>query len=420
MKVSVITVAAFLLAMGGREGRASGLEPFFPGGDGGKSNTQPHKPVPVDAASYRQAGDIYASEGKLTEALQAYEKSLELLGQPDADILKRMATLGTWTRKYNDAEQWLNRALSATPDDAEAREVLTDIRLRRSMHLFGSTGGWEIDYADAATETGLFLGWLDWLDLYGGYSSVDRQFYRRTNLWADAYLFPAYDFYVRVGGRSKRYDYPATINSKPDDNAYRNVPAVQLEGAYMHGDGNSVSLEVEYFQPNFYWSPSVKANNVKVTAAVQNWLVRPFYAKVSAALLRDPDPRRFTVDPVTKAVQGFEYETLGLLGGALGVEKGPVNVELKYVPDRDLDRSVRWSIFGKLSYRSENLGVQYDLLYDRYARTEGRGFSASRVNMLTVFFSPAHFLEVRSGAKILSNETTRVAPFVYVRVKTGV
>lgn len=420
MKGPVVVVAAILFAMGGTEGRASGLKLLSPEGDGGKSNARTEKSLSFDAESYRQAGDTYVSEGRLTEALQAYEKSLELLGRPDAEILKRMATVGTWTRKYDEAERWLNRALRAAPDDAEAREVLTDIRLRRSMHLFGSTGGWEIDYAEAATETGIFLGWVDWLDLFGGYSSVDRQFYRRTNLWADAYIFPGYDFYVRVGGRSKRYDYPASIKSQPDENAYRNVPAVQLEAAYMHGDGNSLSLELEYFRPNFYWSPSVKANNVKVTAAVQNWLVRPFYAKVSAALLRDPDPRRFAIDPLTKAVQEFEYETLGLLGGAIGVEKGPMNIELKYVPDRDLDRSVRWSIFGKLSYRTENVGFQYDLLYDRYAQTEGRGFSASRVNMLTVFFSPAHFLEVRSGAKILSNETTRVAPFVYVRVKTGV
>jgi hypothetical protein len=286
------------------------------------------------------------------------------------------------------------------------------------MHLFASRGGWEIDYADAGTETGLFLGWVDWLDLYGGYSSVDRQFYRRTNLWADAYVFPGYDFYVRVGGRRKRYEYPATVSSPPDNNAYRNVPAVQLEGTYIHGDGNSLSLEVEYFQPDFYWSPSVKARNVKVTASVQNWLIRPFYAKASAALLHDPDPRRFQVDPLTKAIQGFDYETLGLLGGAVGFEKGGINAELKYVPDRDLDRSVRWSIFGRLSYRTGNVGVQYDLLYDRYARTDGRAGSASRVNMLTVFLSPLHFLDIRSGAKALSNGATQIAPFIYVRVKT--
>jgi tetratricopeptide (TPR) repeat protein len=372
-----------------------------------------------NAAYYRLLGEAYVRSGRLSEALSAIETSSELNGGDDAETLKRLATVGTWVRGYSDARARLAVALRSSPDDIEAAGALEDLRLKRSFQVFGSAGGNEVDYVDRASEVGAFGGWYDWMDLYGGYSTVDKVFYRRRTSWGDAYLFPDYRMSLRAGYRHNTYEYPVSINSTPDHNAYRNVPQYQVEGAYNYGEHNAVSLELEYFRPDFYWNGALHANNLKATATVGHSFLGFLYARAFVAVLKDPDPDSFVVEAVTGAVQSFGYETVSLVGGALGLDRGPFSGEVQYVPDRDLDRSTAWSLFGRLRYDFGTVRLQYDIVYDRYAESAGRGFSSSRVNMLTVVYSPFPSLEVRPGAKILSKQSTEVAPFLSVRIRTG-
>jgi hypothetical protein len=372
-----------------------------------------------DARYHSLLGEVFVRGGRLTEALRAFEASSVLRGGNDGETLKRLATVGEWVRGYSDAREWLTGALRSSPGDREAAGALNDLRLKRSFQLFGSAGGNEVDYVSRASEVGGFGGWLDWLDLYGGYSTVDKAFYRRKTSWADAYLFPDYRFSLRAGFRSNHYEYPQTINSSPDRNAYRNVPEYQIEGALTDGEHNSVSLELEYFRPDFYWNSTLHANNLKATATIGHWLLKPLYGRLFVALLRDPDPESFVAGPFTDGFLSFGYETLSLVGGALGLDEGRLSAEIQYVPDRDLDRSIGWSLFGRLRYDFGLFRVQYDIVYDSYGENAGRGFSASRVNMLTVVYSPFPPLEVRPGVKVLSKEATELAPFLSLRIRTG-
>lgn len=391
-------------------------------GDPGLAGAKARLLVARDAANaeyFTILGDACAGEGNLTEALQAYEHSSLLRGNADGGTLKKIAQVQAWMRQYSSARGTLGRVLHLNPDDGEAQSSLGAIGLQRSLHLIGSTGGWEVDYARNVQEFGAFVGWGDAADVYGGVAQTDRVFYRRTNAWADAYLFPDYRTSLRVGARYKRYEYPVTINPHPDATAYDHAVHVQVEGGYAYGADNSLSLEFEYFRPDFFWNKSLFANNFKVGASMRNTIAGPVYGRLFAAVLRDPDPQTVVSDPVSGAVTSFGYETVGLLGAGLGYDDGSLSGEVRYVPDRDLDRSLQWSVFARIAYRFGRYGIQADLLYDRYPASGSRGFTGSRVAMVTAMAEPWEWVEMRGGVKVLTRLTSEIAPFLLVRLKTG-
>ena len=368
---------------------------------------------------YSLLGDIYMTNGNLEDALHAFEKASALSGAPDAERAKKMATCSEWMREYSSAEGWLKEALLLHPDDAEASSSLENLQFRRSLHFLGSLGAPEPDYTRNAYEAGAFVGWVEWLDLYGGYSSTDRIFYRRTTSWLDAYVYPTYRSYLRLGWRGRSYRYPISINPDPDNNSFASDPGIQIEGGYVYGSDNSAALELEISRPNFYWNTAMRATVLKVGMNLKNVISGPFYAKLFGTLLRDPDPTSVSVDPMTNRLLSFGNESIGLLGGALGMDDGKFSMEVKYIPDRDLDRSLNWSVFGKIRYLAGQYGVQYDILYDTYLHDANRGFSASQVHMLTLIVDLAPVVELRGGAKALVKQGTDVAPFLSLRYKTG-
>jgi len=365
-------------------------------------------------------GDAYVAGGDLPDAIRAYERSSELQGGRDPEALKKLAVVQEWTRQYASAAQSLRRSLELNPGDDNARSSLRAIGTLRSLHVFASAGGGEIDNARNVQELGGFVGWVDWLDLYGGVSRTDRTFYRRTNRWADAYIFPDYRLYLRIGFRSKSYEYPATINPNPDNSAYHQATHIQVELGYTYGIENTLSLEVEYFRPTFFWNRDLTAGNVKVGASIRATIAGHVYGRLFASVLRNPDPDTFVMDAASHAALSFGYETVSLIGAGVGYDDGRFSAEVKYVPDRDLDRSLQWSVFARARYMSGQFGVQGDLLIDRYPETQGRTISTSRVAMLTVIAEPWQFLDMRAGVKALTTLTTEFSPFLSLRVKTGI
>jgi len=365
-------------------------------------------------------GRAYQSEGKLAEALREFELASAFSGHTEVRSIKEAATLNKWMRNYDDAKAWLQKGMSLAPDDNEANADLADLNKSRSLHVFGSTGGWEVDYARNVQEAGIFVGWVDWLDMYATYSVSERLFFNRKSFSIDMYAFPVYDTYVRLGVRYRSYQYPQAAQFPPDVNAYRDIPAVQLEVSHHYGAGNAISIEAEYFRPNFFWNERIYAHNIKIGASIRNWVLRPVYVTLVGATLRDPDPESFPGGGTTPSAGSFQYEHIGLVGGGFGFDGGALRAELKYVPNRDLDNSLGWSLFGRVRYDWESFGLQYDMLYDQYSASIARTLMVSRVNMLTVIATPLDILEFRLGAKALSRGTTEVVPFLFVRYRTGI
>ena len=189
---------------------------------------------------------------------------------------------------------------------------------------------------------------------------------------------------------------------------------------YYYFRENYFSLEAEYFTPGFYWNNGLHANNYKMGGTIRNWIARPVYAKVFVATLHDPDPQSVVTDQATNAISGFGYENITLLGGAVGFDNDRVNMEIKYVPDRDLDRSLNWSLFSTLRVNADAFSVQYDFLYDKYPSSVARGFSSSQVHMFTAIVEPAMSFEMKIGVKTLIRDVTRIAPFLSLQLRTGV
>jgi tetratricopeptide (TPR) repeat protein len=368
---------------------------------------------------HQRLGDEYMERGDFSSAMREYQQVPETVRHRDPSLLKQIATLNERTRHFTQAAEWWGKAIAANPSDAEAMDGLQALQAQRSLRIEGGYGGGEIDYSNKSYNINGFYGGVDWLDLHGGYSRNDKIAYARTNTWLDAYAFPSCDTYLRLGVQRKHYDYPQSAGSSPDNNAYLVVPDYQIEIAHYTGE-NYVSIELEYFTPNFFWNQDLRANNLKLGGTIRNWLLRPLYFKFFASTLRDPDPQTFVADAGTGGITGFQYERVAMVGGALGLENGRWNVEIKYVPDRDLDHSLDWSMFGKITFEADRLGVQYDFLYDRYSRSSSNSFQSSQAHMVSMTVEPTRMFAVRAGVKILARESTTLNPFISFRIKTGV
>ena len=387
---------------------------------GGIVTAQTNGTVDGSAQSYRHRGDEALEQGDFTAAIRNYSLSLESDRSDDVELQKKIATLHQWIREYGAAKELLGSVIARNPDDAEAVTTLQQLQIRRGLQMTGNVGEEEVDYTTRTYSAGAAYGGVDWLDLHAGFSQSSKLVYDRSDLWLEAYVFPSYRTYIRFGLRQKNYSYPSSTTAVPDNNAYARVPDFQLEFGHYYFKENHFSIEGEYFTPNFYWNNGLRANNYKIGGTIRNWIVRPVYAEVFAAVLHDPDPGSLIMDPATGSIAGFGYENMTLLGGAVGFESDRLSVDLKYVPDRDLDRSLNWSLFSRIRVNMNAFSMQYDFLYDTYPASTTNAFSSSQVHMLTGAVEPAAFLEMRVGVKMLLRDVTRVAPFISLRLKTGV
>ena len=373
-----------------------------------------------DTLSLRYRGDEALERGDFTSALEDYRRCLEATHGNDPGLLKKIATLHQWMREYTEAKEVLGTVIARNRSDEEAVAALQRMQNSRGLQLSGAYGEGEIDYTTSTYALGASYGGVDWLDLHAGFSKSSKLVYDRSSLWLDAYMFPSYRTYVRFGIQQKEYTYPFSFNAVPDNNAYSHVPDYQLEVGYYYFRENYFSLEAEYFTPGFYWNNGLHANNYKMGGTIRNWIARPVYAKVFVATLHDPDPQSVVTDQATNAISGFGYENITLLGGAVGFDNDRVNMEIKYVPDRDLDRSLNWSLFSTLRVNADAFSVQYDFLYDKYPSSVARGFSSSQVHMFTAIVEPAMSFEMKIGVKTLIRDVTRIAPFLSLQLRTGV
>lgn len=366
-------------------------------------------------------GDINKRLGNLNEAVKNYLRVLDLEQQKNVNVLKKLATVYKWMRRYHTAKNLLLEALHLAPKDREAMVDFANLRRKRGVKLFASYGGGEIDYTTKDMRVRFFYGGLDFLDFYAGYSYSDKAFYRRKQQKADLYIFPNYKFYVRLGFRYKTYEYPPSINPNPDINAYATIPDGQIELAYYYRGDDHFSIELEYFKPNFFWNKSLYADNFKLSGTWRTRVFGPVYFKAYGALLHDPDPATFVMDTLTNTVKGFKYERLGLLGGAIGVSMPRWDISTKVIPDRDLDRSTDYSVFADISYDPGTWKFSYDYLLDKYSKFSYRAGQLSHVHMLTVRLKQAGFADVLFGVKyLIRDKKSQITPFIALNLLTGI
>ncbi len=368
-------------------------------------------------AALRQQGDAAVANGDFDSAMSDYYKAFELDGSKDIELLKRIATLRSWKRDYSGARELLGTILERYPSDEEAASSLEALDIRRGLQLSGSYGEGEIDYTRKVFSLRGFYGGVDWLDLHAGYSRSDKPFYNRAEFSFDAYCFPSYRTYVRLGTRQKNYTYPSSSQVPPDNNAYTIVSDYQIELGYYYTTGNHISLEFEYFTPRFYWNNGLRARNYKIGASLRQWIARPVYAKLFAAILHDPDPATLVLGSSSGRITGFSYENAMLIGGAMGFDNDRVNAEVKFIPDRDLDRSLNWSLFATFAFTMNAVKARYDFLYDRYPTT--RAFAWSQVHIISATMEPWPVVAARIGLKTIIQNGTIVIPFVALQINSG-
>ncbi|MCP2521134.1 hypothetical protein NLD30_11915, partial [SCandidatus Aminicenantes bacterium Aminicenantia_JdfR_composite] len=175
--------------------------------------------------------ETYKLKGEFEHAIVEYKRALELKKEKDLSIMNNIATLYKWIRKYKESASWLNKILEIDPAHKESLQDMENLRLRRGLHFEINSGGWEVDYTKKGYDMRLFVGKIDWIDIYIGYSKAERIFYEREELFAKFYFFPKYTTYLKLEFQDKNYDYPN--NPDPDSTSYDHTPGIEIEVSHI-------------------------------------------------------------------------------------------------------------------------------------------------------------------------------------------
>ena len=269
---------------------------------------------PQNAEARQLLGDAYREEGNGLAAEREYNRAIAL-GRRDSDLLKSLATVEKWNRRFSKARASYRQELEAAPQDHEAREELEALRLQRGLSLFGAFGGWETDSTAKGWQSELSYRGSDRVDAFVGASYADKFFYTRQSVYGKAYAFFSPTGYIKVSFENQNYNYPVAKNPVPDSNAYRDLPSIGVEVSGNLRRNLRGSIGYEFFRPNFFFGPSDYANDHKLSAELSYataW--RPLQLRLMSAIFRDPDPNRTIVDKTNRKIT-VGYGTQYLIGG---------------------------------------------------------------------------------------------------------
>jgi tetratricopeptide (TPR) repeat protein len=349
---------------------------------------------------------LHESKGEFNAALSEYHKVLEQAPKNIAAMCA-IAQIYRWTRRFTLAETWWRRILTIEPRHAEARLELSGLRLQRGLHFSGGFGGWEIDYTKKSMDFEVFTGVIDRADLYAGYSNYDRFYYNREKVFGKVYWYLKPDMFLKLELNYKNYGYPAENNPDPDDMSYDKVPSIEIELNRQLNRMFQVSLYVEGFRPSFYWDQTARASNIKLGGQVNALFFKLLTAKLFLALLRDPNPETFSLDKAAGRILNLEYRWQSLVGGGLEFAREPFSAGVKFIPNRDLDNSLKNSIFINLGYTLRAafipfpVEIRVDYVLDNYSAYSYLSGQSTSVIMATFQAEPLPFLGLRPGFKVL-------------------
>lgn len=304
---------------------------------------------------------------------------------------------------------------------------------KEGIQIKGWVGGWEPDYTKEGYETMLFYDGIDSLDLYAGYGYSDQVYYTRQKVYAKGYYFYNPNSYLKLDLAMKDYDYPvdpAIDKPNPDSNSYDKVPVTELEVSHWLIKTVRGTLAYEFFSPNFFYDKDTTAKNHKISAEVY-YKPSPegLRAKLIYALLRDPDPDTTEIKgrdnlntPTGIATStDVEYRSSSLLGGALEYVRDRWEAELKYLPNRDLDNSYKYSFLTGVGYRvNPELSTRLDYVYDKYSSKSIYAGESANVYMVSALYKLTPRLDLGAGYKHIDiprgDENTG---FISISYKTG-
>jgi tetratricopeptide (TPR) repeat protein len=349
---------------------------------------------------------LHEKKGEFKAALAEYRKVLEQAPK-NITAMSGIAQIYRWTREFRLAETWLQRIMAIDPHHDEARNDLNGLRLQRGLHVSGSFGGWEIDYTRKSRDLEVFAGPFDHADFYAGYSKYDRFYYDREKVFGKVYWYLQPEMFLKLEFNYKNYGYPLENNPDPDDMSYDKVPSVEVELNRQLNPMFRVSLYVEGFRPSFYWDQTVRATNIKIGGQVNALFFKLVTAKLFLALLRDPDPETFSLDRAAGKIISMDYRWQSLVGGGLEFAREPFSAGVKFIPNRDLDNSLKSSIFINVGYTLRTafipfpVEIRVDYVLDNYSTYSYLSGQSTSVIMATFQVEPLPFLGLRPGFKLL-------------------
>lgn len=387
---------------------------------------------PGVGAYHKLRGDVFRRTGRLKDAIYEYDRAKQL-GMDDNELHKGYATAYRLLREYVKAEAEYKRALEIKPDDREAAEDLDALQKRRGFKVKLMAGGSEADYTKRNYEvSAAFSGFLK-TDINAGYSYADQIFYTRDKIYANAYYFFEPTSYVKSGVSRKDYNYPvdpALQAPNPDSNSYDMVYAAELEVSHWFTPKVRVTGGYEFFRPNFFHDRGTSVINHKVSGdAYYITGYDPLRLKAMFSVLRDPDPSKTFIKgrglnmPLGQfaTATSVVHQTQALAGFGAELQYPSLSVDLKYMPNRDLDSSYSYSIFAGLGYDfTDKINGRIDYLHDAYSNKSIYAGKTANVYMLSVMYAVSPYSDVGLGYKRI-DIPNRIdnAFFVNLTLKTG-
>jgi hypothetical protein len=377
----------------------------------------------VAANQIRARADSLRKQGDYEAALEAYHSEMTLTGET-ADGWKHIGWTQKALRRFADAEASLRKATALDPTDREAQDDLESLHLSRGLRLDARMGGTEPGTSKNAFEGELVYGGFNRLELHAGGSWTDNIFYDAVKGYANAYWFYSRDSYVKADFTLRRYSYTGVNRPTPDSNAYDRVPRGTLEVSHWFDQRIRAGLEYQLFAPNFFYDHSTHMLNHKLTGELEARLGGGFTAGIAASLLHDPDPAATLIlgRPVPGAPAGTVCPGAGqpdcaaatrvvfrnefLLAGSLSYEGEAWGAGVKYIPNRDLDSGLDWSIISSVDLRPlDRLSFNFQWVFDRYSTSAGPAFAGQNGNIwwATVRYQLTRPLALGGGVKWVSN-----------------
>jgi len=355
----------------------------------------PAATLAADAASLVARGDAQRKAGDYDAALATYEEARAAGGGAQAEVEKRIGWTLKALRRFAAAERALVQATRLDPADREAQDDLASLRRGRGLRLSGWLGGDEPGTSKQAVNLEAWYGGLDRLEVKAGYGYSDAIFYSSQKGFASAYWFYAADSYAKVDLSLRKYDYSGASRPVPDSNAYEIVPRGEVEVSHWIAGRVRAGIAYQIFLPNFFFDTSERFANHKVTGEVEVKLAPGLVLFGTAALLRDPDPKRTAVknrplpgappgtvcvagvpDPLCASRSDVVFRTEDLFGAGLQYEAERWGAGARWLQNRDLDAGFDWSILTSFDVRPvERLSLSLSWTFDRYSTAAGPLFA---------------------------------------------
>lgn len=385
------------------------------------SAAQPVGPAPGPASSWRQRGDALRKQGDYAGALEAYRAAMAQSGE-SADLWKHIGWTQKAMRDYADAAASLERATLLDPNDREAQDDLRDLKQSRGLRLEAWLGGTEPGTSKNAVEGQLSYSGLNRLQLYAGGSWTDNIFYEAVKGYGGAYWFYSPDSYLKADLTMRRYGYTGANRPTPDSNAYNTVPRADLELSHWFGPVVRGALDYQAFAPNFFYDPSKRILNHKLSGEVELRVAQGLSLGAMAAVLRDPDPATTAIagrpapgSPPGTVCPGSAncatatsvvYRSEILVGGSLAYDADSWGAAVKYIPNRDLDSGFAWSVISSFDLRpADRLSFKLQWVFDRYSASSGPVFAGNNGHIwwATARYQLTRAFALGGGVKWVSN-----------------